>query len=129
MPPSPEGRQNPPWPDQSPPSRRPLAPCPKRRLDVKSRLVDGETVVLDQRAGVIHQLNATASFIWERCDGQSTPTDIAQQLAHAFEVDPRVASHDVHAMIRQLEALHLLEPSAGEDGVHGKASAPESRSR
>ena len=129
MPPSPEARPNPTWSDQSPPSRHPLAACLKRRLDVKSRLVDGETVVLDQQAGVIHQLNATASFIWERCDGQSTLTDIAQQLAHAFEVDPHVASCDVNAMIRQLEALHLLELCTGEDGVHGKAPAPESRAR
>jgi hypothetical protein len=129
MPPSPEGRQYPPWPDRSPPSRHPLAACLKRRLDVKSRLVDGETVVLDQQAGVIHQLNATASFIWERCDGQSTLTDIVQQLAHAFGVDSHVASRDVNAMIGQLEALHLLEPCTGEDGVNGKAPAPESRSR
>jgi hypothetical protein len=90
--------------------------------------VDGETVVLDQQAGVVHQLNATASFIWERCDGQSTLTDIAQQLAQAFEVDPHVASCDVNAMIGQLEALHLLELCTGEE-VHGKAPAPESRAR
>jgi hypothetical protein len=101
----------------------------KRRLDVKSRLVDGETVVLDQQAGVIHQLNATASFIWERCDGRAIPTDIAQQLAHAFEVDPQVALRDVIAMIGQLEALHLLEPCPGKEGVDGKAPAPESRAR
>jgi Coenzyme PQQ synthesis protein D (PqqD) len=85
--------------------------------------------VLDQQAGVIHQLNATASFIWERCDGQSTLTDIVQQLAHAFEVDPQVASCDVNAMIRQLEALNLLEPCTGEDGAHREAPAPESPAR
>jgi Coenzyme PQQ synthesis protein D (PqqD) len=129
MAPSPEVRQNPSWSDQSPASQHPLAACPKRRRDVKSRLVDGETVVLDQQAGVIHQLNPTASFIWERCDGQSTLTDIAQQLAHAFEVDPQVASCDVNAMIRQLEALHLLELCTGEDGGPEKAPVPESRAR
>jgi hypothetical protein len=127
MPPFPEGRPYP--PNQSSPSRYPLTACLKRRLDVKSRLVDGEMVVLDQQAGVIHQLNPTASFIWERCDGQSTLTDIAQQLAHAFEVDSHIAIRDVNAMIGQLEALHLLEPCTGEDGVDGKAPAPESRSR
>jgi hypothetical protein len=127
MTPSPEGQPYP--PDQSSPSRYPLTACPKRCLDVKSRLVDGEMVVLDQQAGVIHQLNPTASFIWERCDGQSTLTDIAQQLAHEFELDSHVALRDVNAMIGQLEALHLLEPRTGEDGVDGKAPAPESRSR
>ena len=87
----------------------PQAPCPKRRPDVLSRLIDGETVVLDRQAGLVHQLNQTASYVWERCDGQSTMTDIAHGLAQTFDVDLSVATRDVTAMIRQLQALHLLE--------------------
>lgn len=87
----------------------PQAPCPKRRPDVLSRLIDGETVVLDRQAGLVHQLNHTASYVWERCDGQSTMTDIAHCLAQTFDVDLSVATCDVTAMIRQLQELHLLE--------------------
>jgi Coenzyme PQQ synthesis protein D (PqqD) len=101
----------PPVPGHEPsgPLLPPHAPCPKRRPDVLSRLIDGETVVLDRQAGWVHQLNQTASYVWERCDGQSTVTDIVHRLAHAFDVDLSVATRDVRALIRQLQELHLLE--------------------
>jgi hypothetical protein len=91
------------------PSLLPLGICPKRRPDVRSRLIDGEAVVLDQQASVIHQFNATASYIWECSDGQSTIADIAHQLASAFDVDPAVAARDARTIIRQFQALQLLE--------------------
>ena len=84
---------------------------PKRRTDVNARMVDGEVVVLDRQAGLIHQLNQTASYIWDRCDGQSTVAEIANQLAAAFDVDANTAVHDVATAIMQLHRLGLIEPS------------------
>jgi len=66
-------------------------------------------VVLDRQAGVIHQLNPTASYIWERCDGHTPVGAIAHQLAQAFDVELTVATRDVQTMVTQLQALHLLE--------------------
>src|SRR6266403_360370 len=68
---------------------------PKRRVDVNVRMVDGEVVVLDRQSDLIHQLNHTASYIWDRCDGQSTVAEIANQLAAAFHVDADTAVQDV----------------------------------
>lgn len=95
--------------EPSGPSLPPQGACPKRRLDLSARLIDGEVVVLDRQAGLIHQLNPTASYVWERCDGHSTVTDIAHQLARAFDVDLAVATHDVQVLVRRLQDLHLLE--------------------
>jgi hypothetical protein len=106
---SPEDLHHTPEQDPSGPSLLPLAACPKRRPDVIVRLLDGETVVLDRQAGVIHQLNHTASYIWARCDGQSSIADIAHQLAQAFAVEPTVAARDVHVLVTQLQTLQLLE--------------------
>lgn len=86
---------------------------PRRRSDVRMRVIEGETVVLDRHGGLIHQFNQTASYIWERCDGKSTAAAIAQQLAEAFDVHPATAADDVAAIMRQLQELNLLEPSAG----------------
>ena len=82
---------------------------PKRRVDVNVRMVDGEVVVLDRQSDLIHQLNHTASYIWDRCDGQSTVAEIANQLAAAFHVDVHTAVQDVATTIRQLHSLGLLE--------------------
>lgn len=82
---------------------------PKRRVDVNVRMVDGEVVVLDRQSDLIHQLNHTASYIWDRCDGQSTVAEIANQLAAAFHVHADTAVQDVATTIRQLHSLGLLE--------------------
>jgi hypothetical protein len=82
---------------------------PKRRSDVNDRFVEGEVVVLDRQAGLIHQLNQTASYIWDRCNGQLTVAEIADQLALTFDVDFRTAAEDVVAVIRQFQNQRLLE--------------------
>jgi len=82
----------------------------KRRSDVNVRVIEGETVVLDRKGAQIHQLNQTASYIWDRCDGRSTIEEIAGQLAESFAVDPKAAARDAVATVRQLQRLNLLEP-------------------
>jgi Coenzyme PQQ synthesis protein D (PqqD) len=82
---------------------------PQRRADVNVRIVDGEVVVLDRRSDLIHQLNPTASYIWDRCDGRSTVAEIASQLAAAFDVDAKTAIQDVATAVMQLHSRGLLE--------------------
>jgi Coenzyme PQQ synthesis protein D (PqqD) len=84
---------------------------PKRRPDVNVRMVEGEVVVLDRQANLIHQLNRTASYIWDRCDGQAPVAEIAKQLAGAFDIDVTTAIQDVATTIMQLRTLGLLESS------------------
>ncbi|PYJ64508.1 MAG: hypothetical protein DME76_19830 [Verrucomicrobia bacterium] len=82
--------------------------CLKRRPDVRSRLVDGELVVLDREAGFIHQLNKTATYIWQQCDGQHTAATIAGQVCEAFEVDEPTALKDVCEILTRLQNLDLV---------------------
>ena len=84
---------------------------PKRRPDLNIRVVDGETVVFDRRAERIHQLNQTAGYIWERCNGRSSMAEISVQLAESFAVDARTARKDVASVVSQLEGLNMLEQS------------------
>jgi hypothetical protein len=86
-----------------------MSDTPRRRSDLISRLVEGEVAVLDRRADLIHQFNATAGFIWQRCDGQLTRRDIAAQLVEAFEVDPDTAAASVNSALERFSELGLLE--------------------
>ncbi|MEX0804159.1 MAG: PqqD family protein [Candidatus Binatia bacterium] len=81
---------------------------PRRRADVKTRLVKGEMVVLDRHEESVHQLNRTASYIWQRINGDHTPSEIAGQVCQAFEVDYPTALKDVIEVIERLERLKLL---------------------
>jgi hypothetical protein len=86
---------------------------PTRRADLVRRVVDGEVVILDRATGNIHRLNATASFIWNQCDGTSTPADIAARLAASFDRAPEHVLGDVMTALADLERLGLL--AAGSD--------------
>jgi len=82
---------------------------PKRRPDLNVRQLDGETVALDRRNGLIHQFNQTASHIWELCDGKTSIEEIVVNFSETFDVDSRVATKDVTAIVKQLKSLKLLD--------------------
>ncbi|MET0554792.1 MAG: HPr-rel-A system PqqD family peptide chaperone [Vicinamibacteria bacterium] len=82
---------------------------PKKRDDVSARVIAGETVVLDRDGGRVHQLNATASYVWERCDGSASPTEIARDLSEQYDVEPDQAASDVTSLVGQFRELGLLE--------------------
>ncbi len=92
---------------------------PRARPDLTARAVDGEAVLLDRAGGRVHQFNRTATFIWSRLDGRTSPQELATALAEAFEVEPETAGRDVEALIAQFGALGLLVrdvPRGGDDG-------------
>ena len=80
----------------------------KQRDDLYTRVVEGETVILDRQQNLIHQLNSTATYVWERCDGNTSLLRIATQLAEAFDVPQEIATRDLMMLIQQFHDLHLL---------------------
>ena len=92
-----------------------------------SREVDGETLVLDGRKDLVHRLNPTASFIWQRWQSGDPPQDIAAALADAYDVDMGAATRDVTTTLSRLKELDLVPPTpnattvARMDEQHGQA--------
>ncbi len=82
---------------------------PKRRPDIRTRVVDGETIVLDRGDEFVHQFNKTATYIWDRCNGHRTPDEITFDLCEVFDVDFPTARKDVLATVEQLRRSKLLE--------------------
>jgi hypothetical protein len=84
---------------------------PNRRTEFEERVVEGEMVVMDKESEQIHQLNQTAAFIWQLCDGEHDRMQIAEKLATAFEVDVETAEADVSETLNKLEEIGLLVSS------------------
>lgn len=84
---------------------------PNRRTEFEERVVEGEMVVMDKESEQIHQLNQTASFIWQLCDGDHDRKQIAEELAAAFEIDSVTAEADVADTLNKLEEIGLLVSS------------------
>jgi hypothetical protein len=73
-----------------------------------SREVNGEMLVLDGRAELIHQLNPTATFVWQQAQSGNAAADIAAALAKQYDVDPETAQRDVAATLARLRELNLV---------------------
>jgi hypothetical protein len=74
---------------------------PQQRLNLIAQVVCGEVVVLDPENRVIHELNATASFIWNLCRGLADPATIAAEFSGAYDVDLESATRDVTRTLAQ----------------------------
>ncbi len=70
---------------------------PKARAEgVVSEQVAGEVIVYDGRTQMAHCLSAEAAAVWKRCDGRSSLSELAHELALAPDVVERAveALHD-----------------------------------
>lgn len=82
--------------------------CYRQPAEFSVEEVVGETLVLDDQQGRVHQLNPTASFIWKRCDGKTSVQQIVNTLTEMFDVEFDVACRDVTEAIAKLRKLDLL---------------------
>ena len=81
----------------------------RRRLnDVMVRQVGQELLLLDTASNQIHQLNQTASFIWNKCDDARSSDDIARLLATEYEISYRLAIRDVVQTLEKLREVNLI---------------------
>ena len=80
------------------------------RPELSGRIVDGEVVVLDHQNERIHQLNATASFVWTRLGGTVDLPAIAAELTQHFEVAEERALVDVQRIVQEFMELELVTP-------------------
>ena len=68
----------------------------------------GELLILDQGVGMIHQLNETASLIWQKSEAGLSPQAVAQVLVESYEIGEEVATRDVVDTLERLQALNLV---------------------
>jgi hypothetical protein len=80
----------------------------KRADSLVVREVGDGVLLLDMGADQIHQLNATAGFIWRHCDGVASAADIAALLVREYQVEEGVAARDVEMALSELRALNLV---------------------
>jgi hypothetical protein len=82
---------------------------PRKAQHISTKEIDGQTMVLDRQNGKLHELNSTASFIWQSCDGHTSVKDIVAATARAFDRDPSSVEHDVTTTLREFERLQLID--------------------
>lgn len=76
--------------------------------DVLSRVLDGETVVLDLGSGTYFGLNEVATRVWELANAGTPVGDIRARLLDEFDVTPERVEHDLEELFGALTARGLL---------------------
>lgn len=73
------------------------------------REIDDEIVVIKDDGLVVHVLNKTAARIWEMCNGEVGPDEIADILCERFDVEVERARTDVRNTVKNLREKGLLK--------------------
>jgi hypothetical protein len=79
------------------------------------REIDGEVVIISPEDSVVHELNATATFLWKHMDGPRTVTELARMLAQEFDVDLETAQADTFELLSSLRQTRLLIAASNGD--------------
>ena len=82
---------------------------PRHRSGLVSQAVDDELMILDVGGKVVHQLNDTAAFIWQKIDGQRSTDQIAVAVAEHYGVELGTAVKDVSDTVIELRKINAIE--------------------
>lgn len=82
---------------------------PVKNQDTAHRKLADEAIVVNFTSSFFYNFNPVGTFIWERCDGEHTPEQIAGELAEEYEVSPEEAVRDCREFIDSLVEQGLLQ--------------------
>jgi len=78
--------------------------------------MDQEMVLLNMKDGMYYGLNNVATYIWEQIQEPIAVARIRDALVKTYAVDPARCEADLLALLRELEAVNLIEIIEHEPG-------------
>ena len=80
-----------------------------KRTDILSQEIDDETVLFDPKNRNTYALKQIGSIIWQLCDGEHTPYEIAKEISSVLGVDSDRVLTEVLQIITDLLDRKLVE--------------------
>ena len=77
--------------------------------EVASKVLDGETVLLNVRTGAYFGLNRSGTAVWERLADGATLVEAANRLVERFSITPERATDDSARLLARLISADLVE--------------------
>jgi len=89
----------------------------RRNLEVVSRQIDGELVIVPIRRGVgdlnsLYTLNPVGSVLWDFMKESHTILEMVEKVCDEFEVSSAQANQDIEAFLDSLLEEQLIESVA-----------------
>lgn len=85
---------------------------PRRSSTVSTAPVGDGLGVFDREQKQSYVLNPTSALVYQNCDGQTTPRQLAELLRQKLNVSPGQAEELLRFALSELQTAGLLEPSA-----------------
>jgi hypothetical protein len=79
-----------------------------RSADVIWREIDQHGVLLRVSTGDYCEINEVGLFVWQNVGQDTDAHEIAERVAHAFDVDAKTAAADVSDFVRQLQKQEMI---------------------
>jgi hypothetical protein len=81
------------------------------------RVIEGEVLMMDARAGQYVALNRSGATLWDLLVAGTTRANLTERLVHEYGIEPARAARDVEALLDELSARGLLVSRAGGDEI------------
>ena len=82
---------------------------PRRRGQAWMQRDGSETAVFNPDTGVLHLMNASALAIWEMCDGETTPEEMAEAIDELTGLGSEASVADVETALTRLMRASLVD--------------------
>jgi PqqD family protein of HPr-rel-A system len=82
---------------------------PRRKKGLVIDEIDADLLVYDPKSDHLHLLNATASTIWELCDGSRASQEIVEEIVKHFSSENHDIKAQVEGALQQLYEKGLIE--------------------
>lgn len=86
---------------------------PRRKGEAWVQREGDRTAVFNPETGVLHLLNPSALAIWELCDGDTTPGEMAEAIAEITGLEEDTTVGDVESTLNSLEEAGLIHRTRG----------------
>lgn len=81
---------------------------PLRKGEIVQRGTDQTWAIYERESDSLHELNASARAIWELCDGETTPEEMAKALSELTGMELQEALGEVTRTIHTLKSSGLV---------------------
>lgn len=86
---------------------------PRRRGEAWVQRDGEQTAVYNPDTEELHLLNVSARAIWELCDGDTAPREMAEAISELTGLTPGLAWTDVTSTLDRLAELGLIDTDDG----------------
>jgi hypothetical protein len=77
--------------------------------EIITRRVGDEIFILNLRGRLLHMLNETGVFIWNRLNDNVSEEDILKEISDRYDIDIETAKKDYRDFIKQMLDANILD--------------------